>query len=139
MDKGRIRRQSGFSTAGIVAVVAILGAGAGGFFAWQQANEASKAQIELAGMKAGFDKARNELRKAQQDLNALTKDLTELKIASDHMRAERDAVRAVLETEQAVGVRLRAETALAKEQVSYLSARSSPSVVRGLPRGPGGK
>jgi hypothetical protein len=39
-----------------------------------------------------------------------------------------------LENEQATGVRLRAEAALAREQISYLSARAPKDVVKGMPR-----
>jgi hypothetical protein len=43
-------------------------------------------------------------------------------------------VRTSLETAQAAGEQLRADLALAKEQISYLSARASKDVVRGMPK-----
>ena len=122
--------------AAVFAVVALLAAGAAGFIAWQQAHEVDRLQADLNNAKLGLDKARVDLRKAQQDAVALTKEVTELKISTDQMRAERDSVRSVIETEQAAGVRLRAELQLAKEQVSYLSARAPAGAVKGMPKAP---
>jgi len=119
----------------IVAIFALFAAAGGGFLAWQKMGEVDRLQTDLNNTKSGLDKARGDLRKAQQDVAALTKEVTELKISTDQMRAERDSVRSVIETEQAAGVRLRAELALAKEQVSYLSARA-PAAVKGMPRAP---
>ena len=123
----------------ILAVVALVAAAGAGFFAWQKMGELERVQADLATTKAGLEKARGDLRKLQQDTAALGKEAGELKIAADQARAERDSVRTFMETEQANGVRLRAELALAKEQVSYLSARSSPGAVKGMPRTPKGQ
>lgn len=122
----------------IVALIALLVAAGGGFgfLAWQKTSEFERAQADLASAKAGFDKARLDLRKALQESAALGKEVTELKLTADQMRAERDSVRSFMVTEQSAGVRLRAELALAKEQVSYLSARAPASAVKGMPKAP---
>ena len=122
----------------IVAIFALFAAAGGGFLAWQKMGDVDHLQADLNTTKSGLDKARADLRKAQQDAAALTKEVTELKISTDQMRAERDSVRSVIETEQTAGVRLRAELALAKEQVSYFSSRA-PALVRGMPRTPKGQ
>jgi hypothetical protein len=57
-------------------------------------------------------------------------------VATERLVAERDAVRTSLETAQAAGDQMRSELALAKDQVSYLSARSPKEVVRGMPKAP---
>lgn len=139
MDKARLRRESGaVNLAAIVAVVALVAAAGVGFLAWQKMGEVDRLQTDLNKTKLGFDKARVDLRKAQQDVTALAKEVTELKISTDQMRADRDSVRSAMENEQTAGVRLRAELALAKEQVSYFSSRS-PALVRGMPRTPKGQ
>lgn len=122
----------------IVAIFALFAAAGGGYLAWQKMSEVDHLQADLNNTKSGLDKARADLRKAQQDATALTKEVTELKISTDQMRAERDAVRTAMENEQAAGVRLRAELALAKEQVSYFSSRA-PALVRGMPKTPKGQ
>jgi len=126
---------------GPVAIIAVLllAAAGGWFLTWQKMGELDRAQTELASAKLGLDKARADLRKLQQESAALTKEAAELKISTDQMRADRDAVRTAMENEQAAGVRLRADLALAKEQVSYLSSRSPANVVRGMPRTPKGR
>ena len=129
-------RQAGIAILPIVTVIAVLAAAGAGFVAWQKMSELDRLQGEFANVKLGFDKVRVDLRKAAQDSAVATKELTELRIAVDQLRAERDAVRTSLETEQSAGVRLRADLALAKEQVSYLSARAQPGAVKGMPRAP---
>ena len=114
-----------------LAVVAALGAG---FFAWRSMAQLGDLQSELNATKSGLDKARGDLRKATQELAAASKDATNLKVAADRLTMERDAVRATIENEQAAGVRLRAELELAKDQISYLSARSTKEIVRGMPK-----
>ena len=120
----------------VAAGVAVLVAAGAGFLAWQKMSQADKLQAELTTVRAGLDKARVDERKARQDAAAAAKESKELKVAIDRLNQERDAVRSTIETEQANGVRLRAELALAKDQVSYLSARSSKDVVRGMPKAP---
>ena len=114
-----------------LAVVAALGAG---FFAWRNMAQLGELQSELNATKSGLDKARGDLRTATQELAAASKDATNLKVAADRLTMERDAVRATIENEQAAGVRLRAELELAKDQISYLSARSTKEIVRGMPK-----
>ena len=120
----------------VAAGVAVLVAAGAGFMAWQKMSQADKLQADLTMVRAELDKARVDVRKAQQDSAAAVKESKELKVAIERLNAERDSVRSTIENEQANGVRLRAELALAKDQVSYLSARTSKDVVRGMPKSP---
>jgi hypothetical protein len=76
------------------------------------------------------------MKKAAQEVAAANKESGQLKIATERLTAERDAVRKAMEDQQAAGVQMRADLALAKEQISYLSARTSKDVVRGMPKAP---
>ena len=129
-----MRRESGVSTVALAGAFALLVAGGAGFLVWQSTGQAGRLQTELDATKGGLNKARAELRQATQDLAGASKEAKDLKLATERLTAERDAVRTALENEQAAGVRLRAELALAKDQVSYLSARSPKDVVKGMPR-----
>lgn len=129
-----MQKQRGVSTVAVVAGLALLAAAGAGFFAWQKMGEANRLKSELAAARSGLDKARADLKKAASDVAAVAKEAKELKVANERLSAERDTVRTSMETEQATGVRLRAELALAKDQVSYLSARTSKDVVRGMPK-----
>jgi len=129
-----MQRESGISAVGIVAVIAVLALGGAGFLVWQKNDELHRLKSELTGAQSGMDKARADLKKASHDVAAASKEAKELKVAAERLTTERDAVRASMENEQATGVRLRAELALAREQVSYLSARSPKEVVRGMPK-----
>jgi hypothetical protein len=129
-------RQSGVAAVGIVAAVAVLAVGGVGFVAWQKSAEADRFRMEAASHKAGLDQARAEVRKLTQDSSTAVKEASTLKVTTERLAAERDAVRKSLEGEQAAGVQLRAELQLAKDQVSYLSARSSKDIVRGMPKAP---
>jgi uncharacterized protein (DUF3084 family) len=128
-------RKQGGNTA-IVAVIALAVVGAAGFFGWTKMSEADRLRSELANTRSERDKARADLKKAAQDVANASKEAKELKVMTERLTAERDSVRASMENEQATGVRLRAELQLAKDQVSYLSARSSKDIVRGMPRTP---
>ena len=119
---------------GVVAGLAVLAALGAGFFAWQKASEADRLRSELTIARSNLDKARADVKKAAQDVAAAAKEAKELKVATERLTAERDSVRSSLETAQAAGEQLRGELALAKDQVSYLSARSSKDVVRGMPK-----
>jgi uncharacterized protein (DUF3084 family) len=129
-----MRRQSGVSVVAVVAVVAVLVAGAAGFFAWRSTSQLDYLQSELNAAHSGLDKARTDLKKASQDLAVASKEAKDLKLMTERLTAERDGVRTSMENEQATGVRLRAELELAKDQISYLSARTSKDVVRGMPK-----
>ena len=131
-----MQKQSGVSVVILVAVLAVIAAAGAGFFAWRNMAQLDQLQSELNATRSGLDKARGDLKKAAQDLAAASKDAKDLKVAADRLTMERDAVRATIENEQASGVRLRAELELAKDQISYLSARSSKEVVRGMPKTP---
>lgn len=131
-----MQRQSGVSVVTMVAALAVVAALGAGFFGWRSMAQLGDLQSELNATKSGLEKARGDLRKATQDLAVATKDVTNLKVAADRLTMERDAVRATIENEQATGVRLRAELDLAKDQISYLSARSTKEIVRGMPKSP---
>jgi hypothetical protein len=131
-----MRRESGVSIVAVVAALGVLAAAGAGYFAWRSTAQLDRLQSELDTTKSGLDKARADLRKAAQDVAAASKEAKDLKVATERLTGERDAVRASMESEQATGVRLRAELALAKDQISYLSARTSKDVVRGMPKTP---
>jgi hypothetical protein len=129
-----MRNQSGVSTVAVVAGIAVLAVAAASFFAWQKTTEADRAKAEAAVARAELDKARADARKAEQGAAAAAKEASQAKVASERLLSERDAVRTQLETALATGEQWRAELAVAKDQVSYLSARSSKDVVRGMPK-----
>jgi len=118
----------------LVAGLAVVAAAGAAFFAWQKTGEADRLRSELAIARSDLDKARADVKKAGQDVAAAGKEVKDLKVATERLTAERDAVRTSMETAQANGERLRADLALAKDQISYLTARSSKDVVRGMPK-----
>ena len=129
-----MNKQKGMSTVGIVvgvAVVVVLGAG---FFAWQKSMEADRLMSELTRTRQDLDKARADAKKAAVEVAAAAKETGMLKVTTERLSAERDAVRKAMEDQQAAGVQMREELALAKEQISYLTARTSKDVVRGMPK-----
>jgi uncharacterized protein (DUF3084 family) len=129
-----MRRQWGITAVGMVGAIAVLAVAGVGFIAWRQYDQAHDLRIELNSTKMGLEKARAELKKVTSDFAAASKELTQLKVTSERAVAERDAVRKTMESEQANGVQIRAELQLAKEQLSYLTARTSKDVVRGMPK-----
>lgn len=129
-----MHRQSGITAVAVVAGIAVLAVAGVGFVAWRNQDQAHNLRIELNSTKMGLEKARADLKKATQDFAAASKELTQLKVTSERAVTERDAVRKTMESEQATGVQLRADLALAKEQLSYLTARTSKDVVRGMPK-----
>jgi uncharacterized protein (DUF3084 family) len=128
------KRQSGITAVGMVGAIAVLAVAGVGFIAWRQYDQAHDLRIELNSTKMGLEKTRAELKKVTSDFAAASKELTQLKVTSERAVAERDAVRKTMESEQNTGVQLRAELQLAKEQLSYLTARTSKDVVRGMPK-----
>jgi hypothetical protein len=129
-----MQRQSGVTAVAMVAGIAVLALAGVGFLAWRNYDQAYNLRIELNSTKMGLEKARADLKKATSDFAAASKELTQLKVTSERAVAERDAVRKTMESEQATGVQLRSELQLAKEQLSYLTARTSKDVVRGMPK-----
>lgn len=107
----------------IAAAVPSIIAIAAAYFAWSATGEAEKMRSEAATTKSQGDRARTELIAARNDLAKVQQELASLKISAEQVRAERDAVRKVLENEQATGVQLRQDIAAAKAQISNLSAR----------------
>ena len=132
-----MQRQAGIAAINVVVGIAVLAALGGGFFGWQKMDEAGRLRNQLTNTRNDLDKARADLKKAAQDVALAAKEAKELKVATERLTSERDTVRTSMETEQANGVRLREELAIAKDQVSYLSARTSKDVVRGMPKSPG--
>ena len=131
-----MHKQAGVSAVAVVLILAIVIAGGAGIFAWQKMSDSDRFQSEARTLRGELEKARADLRKATADAANATKEASQLKIASAQLTAERDAVRNTMATEQATGEQLRAELALAKNQVSYLTARTSKDVVRGMPTAP---
>jgi hypothetical protein len=134
-----MHKQSGVSEVAVVLILAIVVAGGAGIFAWQKMADADRFQSEARTLRGELDKARADLRKATQDAANAAKEASQLKVASERLAAERDAVRNSMATEQATGEQLRAELMLAKDQISYLTARTSKDVVRGMPKAPTSK
>ena len=132
-------RQSGVAAAAIVAGLAVLAAVGAGVFAWSKMDEADRARGEYATAKQDADKARSDARKVAQESASVAKQAAEMKLAADRAASERDALRTTVENAQASVAQLRHELDIAKQQVSYLSARASKDVVRGMPRQPGAK
>lgn len=131
-----MRRQLGMSAVTVVAAVAVLATAGAGFFGWTKMMEAERMQGDLARARQDLEKARADLKKAAADVAAATKESTQLKITTEQLTAERDSVRKVMAEQQASGEQMRAELALAKQQISYLTARTSKDVVRGMPKAP---
>jgi chromosome segregation ATPase len=131
-----MNRQAGVAAVNVVAGIAVLAVAGAAFFAWQKTSEADRLRSELTIARRDLDKARGDVKKAAQDVAAAAKEVKDLKVAAERLVAERDAVRTSLETAQAAGDQMRGELALAKDQVSYLSARSPKEVVRGMPKAP---
>lgn len=129
-----MQRQSGITAVGMVTAIAVLAVAGVGFIAWRQYDQAHDLRIELNSTKMGLEKTRAELKKVASEFAAASKELTQLKVTSERAVSERDAVRKTMESEQASGVQLRSELQLAKEQLSYLTARTSKDVVRGMPK-----
>ena len=129
-----MRREAGVSVVAVVAVLAVLAAAGTGYLPGRTWRRSNCLQSELSTAKSGLDKARADLKKAAQELAAASKDAKESKAAAERLATERDQVRTSMENSQANGDRLRAELALAKDQISYLSARSSKDVVKGMPK-----
>lgn len=127
-------RESGVSAVVVVAALAVLAVLGAGYVVWQNTAQIDRLHSELEATKSGLAKTRTELKQAAQDAAAATKEAKDLKVVTERLTGERDAVRISMENEQATGVRMRAELALAKEQISYLSARLSKDVVRGMPK-----
>lgn len=130
-----MRSQKGVSTIA-VAVIAMVAVAGVGYFTWQKIGEVEKLQAELMTTRMALDKARADLKKASNELAAVAKETSQLKVAAERLTAERDSVRKVMEDQQAASVQMRAELSLAKDQISYLTARTSKDVVRGMPKSP---
>src|SRR5579871_1590551 len=90
----------------VIAVLALGGAAASGYEAWQKAGEAERARSELASTVSALEKAKAEARAAKDELSAARKDLAEQKSALDQMRSEVAAAAAFLEAEKSIQVRL---------------------------------
>lgn len=130
----RMKKQQGMSTVGIAVGVAVVVALGAGVFAWQKSMEADRLLSDLNRTRQELEKARADMKKAAQDVAAAAKETGMLKVTTERLTAERDAVRKAMEDQQAARVQMSAELALAKEQISYLSARTSKDVVRGMPK-----
>lgn len=128
------RRMRGVSAVAAVAVVAVLVAAGAGVFGFTKMMDADRVMGDLTRTRADLEKARADLKKAALDVANATKETNQLKITTEQLTAERDSVRKVMAEQQATGEQMRAELQLAKEQISYLSARTSKEVVRGMPK-----
>lgn len=112
-----MHKQSGVSEVAVVLILAIVVAGGAGIFAWQKMADSDRFQAEARTLRGELDKARADLRKATQDAANATKEASQLKVASERLAAERDAVRNSMATEQATGEQLRAELQIGRAHV----------------------
>lgn len=122
-----MNRQSGISTAALALVLVVIAAGAGGFFGWQQHQELGRTKSELAQTRTSLDKASADARAAKTEAAAARKELEEQKAALQQARSEADALKVFLESEKAHSVRLQADLALAREQITFLRTRGAPA------------
>ena len=110
----------------IVALIAFSAAGAAGFYGWQQKSELDRTVAELASTRAALARAADELRAARQTLADAAKEVAEQQADAQQMRTERDAAVGFLQQEKAYGERLRAELALAQQQLAFVRGRQQP-------------
>ena len=71
-------------------------------------------------MKSELGRAKADLAAATKETLDLRKELTELKLTADQLRVEATSAKAILETEKAIGLRLRTDLDFAREQIAYL-------------------
>ena len=91
-----MHKQGGVAAVGVVLILAIVVAGGAGIFAWQKMADSDRYQAEARTLRGELEKARADLRKATADAANATKEASQLKIASERLTAERDAVRQAL-------------------------------------------
>ena len=112
----------------VIAVLALGGAAASGYEAWQKAGELERTRSELASTASALEKAKAETRAARDEVSAARKDLAEQKSALDQMRSEVAAAAAFLEAEKAIQARLRQELSLANEKLALFTRRPQQTI-----------
>lgn len=110
----------------IVALVAIAAAAGAGYYGWQQKQELERTAAELASTRAALSRATGELGKARQTLAEVVKELEQQQAANEKLKSDRDTAVAFLMQEKAYGERVRAELALAQQQIAFLRTRGNP-------------
>jgi hypothetical protein len=109
------------------AVIAVIAAGAAGYFGWQKDRELRAANAELARVRTALDKSAADLRASQEALAVLGRELESQKVAIEQLRGEVVAARIFLEAEKAIGVRLRLELDTAKQLLAMSRGRGLPA------------
>jgi hypothetical protein len=114
------------------AVVVAIGAGV---FAWQRHEAAEAAAAQVAGLKAEAQKADADMKAARAERDALRKEMAELKLAADQMRAEIDTAKQFIEAERAVSARLREDLAMAAARLAMMASRPQQRSADAIPPG----
>lgn len=113
----------------IVALVGIAAAGGAGYYGWKQKLELDRTTAELTSTRAALSKATGELTKARETLVEVVKELQQQQAANEKLKSDRDTAVAFLMQEKAYGERVRAELALAQQQIAFLRTRGSSAAV----------
>ena len=117
----------------VVLGIVVLAAAVGGYFGWQQHQELMRTKVDLAGAKAALEKASADANAAKTEAAAARKAVEDQKAEVQQAKNDAEAAGKFLEMEKAHSARLQQELTLAREQIAYISARSS-----GSPRLPAG-
>ncbi|HET7671143.1 MAG TPA: hypothetical protein VFK84_12095 [Burkholderiales bacterium] len=113
----------------IVALVGIAAAAGAGYYGWKQKLELDRTTAELTSTRAALSKATGELTKAKETLVEVVKELQQQQAANEKLKSDRDTAVAFLMQEKAYGERVRAELALAQQQIAFLRTRGSSAAV----------
>ncbi len=117
----------------VVLAIVVLAAAVGGYFGWQQHQELLRTKGELASTQATLEKASAEANAARTEAAAARKAVEDQKAELQQAKSDAEAAGKFLEMEKVHSARLQQELTLAREQIAYMSARSS-----GSPRYPAG-
>jgi len=109
----------------IVLVIVLLAAAGGGYFGWQQHQDLARIKGELATTKTALDKANADANEAKTEAAAARKAVEDQKAELQQAKMDVEAAGKFLEMEKAHSARLQQELTLAREQIAYISARSS--------------
>jgi multidrug efflux pump subunit AcrA (membrane-fusion protein) len=111
----------------IVLIIVLLAAAGGGYFGWQQHQDLARLKGEFATTKTALDKANADANAAKTEAAAAMKAVEDQKAELQQAKLDVEAAAKFLEMEKAHSARLQQELTLAREQIAYISARSSGS------------
>lgn len=117
----------------IALIIVVLAAAVGGYFGWQQHQELRRTKADLASTQAALEKASADANAARTDAAAARKAVEDQKAELQQAKNDVEAAGKFLEMEKVHSARLQQELTLARDQIAYMSARSS-----GSPRFPAG-